>query len=593
MLSAVRSPLLVELGCAALSTPLLRPLASHVFFGRGSFPDTGEERGYTRLARPAAERASTSKNPPHERRHPSRARRPHAYAAQPAHPQRGRRGRRRGGARRGRRRAAAPAPWGLNLTLWTALLVAAAAGQRWAETEDAVVGWIPVTLAVAALMSWRDSPTLKALDLTALCVILGLAVYRAGGGSVRVAGLAKYFAALLQAVFEATCGAGLLIGRDVRWGELRGDGWTRHAMAAGRGTALALPLLLIFGSLLMAADAGFDHLIGRTFNLDLPLALSHAGLALVFAWGAAGVLRALVIPSSPMAVAAGTSSDAQPARRPHLGIVETATVLGLLDLLFLAFVAVQLPHFFGSYGDLLAPGTATFSEYARRGFFELCVVAGLVLPLLMTVHWLIRGDDPREVRVFRLAAGVMVGLMFVIILSALHRMRLYQSAYGLTELRVYTTAFMLWLTAVFAWFCWTVLRGRRERFAFGAVTAAVETIVLLHVASPDALIVRVNAAREQAVVRFDAYYAASLSGDAVPGLLRRLDTVPAEGRCYVARTLLRQWSGADEDWRAWSLGRSRAVAAVRAHRAELNRMCPADAAPATAASPAPPARSRS
>jgi hypothetical protein len=480
-----------------------------------------------------------------------------------------------------------PMPWGLNLTLWTALLVAAAAGlQRRAETEDAVVGWMPVALAVAALMSWRDSPTLKALDLTALCVILGLAVYHAGGGSVRVAGLARYCAGLLQAVFEATCGAGILVGRDIRWRELRGDGgWTRHALAVGRGAALALPLLLLFGSLLMAADAGFDRLIGRTFNLDFPLAASHTGLALLFAWGAGGVLRALVIPSPPPALPATgeAAAESPPLSKPRLGAVEIATVLGLLDLLFLAFVVLQLPHFFGSYGDLLAPGAETFSAYARRGFFELCAVAGLVLPLLMTVHWLVRDGDARGERIFRVAAGAMVGLVFVIILSALHRMRLYQSAYGLTELRVYTTAFMFWLTAVFAWFGWTVLRGRRERFAFGAVTAAVETIVLLHVANPDALIVRVNAARQQAAVRFDALYAASLSGDAVPALLRRLDAIPADGRCDVATRLLRDWSGEDEDWRAWSLGRSRAVAAVRARAAELREMCPA---PAAAAEPA-------
>lgn len=472
-----------------------------------------------------------------------------------------------------------PVPWGLNLTLWTALLVVAAAGlQRRAETEEAVVGWMPAALAVAALVSWRDSPTLKALDLAALCVILGLAVYRAGGGSVRVAGLARYCAGLLHAVFEAICGAGILVGRDIRWRELRGDaGWTRNALAIGRGAALALPLLLLFGSLLMAADAGFDRLIGRTFDLDVPLAASHTGLALLFAWGAAGVLRALVIPSAPPV--GGIAAELPPLAKPRLGAVETATVLGLLDLLFLAFVLLQLPHFFGSYGDLLAPGAATFSAYARRGFFELCAVAGLVLPLLMTVHWLVGDGDARGERVFRIAAGAMVGLVFVIILSALHRMRLYQSAYGLTELRVYTTAFMLWLTAVFAWFCWTVLRGRRERFAFGAVTAAVETIVLLHVASPDALIVRVNAARSESAVRFDAVYAASLSGDAVPALLRRLDVLPADGRCHLARTLLRDWSGADEDWRAWSLGRARAVAAVRAHAAELRGMCPAQAPP--------------
>jgi len=61
VLSIVRSPLLVELGCAALRSPLLRPLAANVFFGRGSFPDTGEERGYTAIARPGAGRASTLK----------------------------------------------------------------------------------------------------------------------------------------------------------------------------------------------------------------------------------------------------------------------------------------------------------------------------------------------------------------------------------------------------------------------------------------------------------------------------------------------------------------------------------------------------
>lgn len=44
-LASVRSPLAAEIGCAMLRTPLLRPLARHVFFGRGSFPDTGEERG--------------------------------------------------------------------------------------------------------------------------------------------------------------------------------------------------------------------------------------------------------------------------------------------------------------------------------------------------------------------------------------------------------------------------------------------------------------------------------------------------------------------------------------------------------------------
>jgi flavin-dependent dehydrogenase len=62
-LSSIRSPWLAELGCAAMRSPLLRPLASSVFFGRGSFPDTGEERGVTPINRrsTAVERASNGR----------------------------------------------------------------------------------------------------------------------------------------------------------------------------------------------------------------------------------------------------------------------------------------------------------------------------------------------------------------------------------------------------------------------------------------------------------------------------------------------------------------------------------------------------
>jgi flavin-dependent dehydrogenase len=44
-LSAVRSPLLAEAGCAALRLPFFRSLAAKVFFGRGSFPDVDPAAG--------------------------------------------------------------------------------------------------------------------------------------------------------------------------------------------------------------------------------------------------------------------------------------------------------------------------------------------------------------------------------------------------------------------------------------------------------------------------------------------------------------------------------------------------------------------
>src|SRR5262249_38358145 len=160
----------------------------------------------------------------------------------------------------------------------------------------------------------------------------------------------------------------------------------------------------------------------------------------------------------------GSSAPLLATPRPiyRLGFVEIATALALLDLLFLAFVLVQFRYFFGGADVVLSSTHLTYAHYARHGFFELVTVAALAVPLLLMAHALLRGARPAQTRLFRLLAGALVALLFVIMLSAVQRMRLYQREYGLTELRVYTTAFMGWLAAVFLWLCATVLRGRRE-----------------------------------------------------------------------------------------------------------------------------------
>ena len=163
-------------------------------------------------------------------------------------------------------------------------------------------------------------------------------------------------------------------------------------------------------------------------------------------------------------------------------------------------------------------------------------------------------------RVFRLLAGVQVVLLALVLASALRRMRLYQQEYGLTELRLYTTACMAWLAIVFVWFVLTVLRDRREPFAAGALLAAALVLAAVHVANPDALIVRANAAlAAQPDGRpFDHRYARSLSADAVPALVAALPALPAPERCLVAAELLDHRRDGGGDWRTWSWGRAEA-----------------------------------
>jgi hypothetical protein len=216
----------------------------------------------------------------------------------------------------------------------------------------------------------------------------------------------------------------------------------------------------------------------------------------------------------------------------------------------------------------------TYAEYARRGFFELVTVAALVLPFLLFVHWLLRPDDAKGQRLFQWLAGVQIALLFVIMASAFERMRLYQAEYGLSEQRLYPTAFMCWLVVVFVWFRLTVLRGRREQFAFGAMVAGFLLVAVLHVLDPDALIARTNLARAQAGRIFDARYAARLSADAVPNLVAGLPALHLQDRCTLAARLLERWSPPETpDWRSWTVSRSRAWQAVSKNASSLRAAC--------------------
>ena len=135
-------------------------------------------------------------------------------------------------------------------------------------------------------------------------------------------------------------------------------------------------------------------------------------------------------------------------------------------------------------------------------------------------------------------------------------MWLYTATYGLTEQRLYTTVFMGWLALVCLWFAATVLRGRREWFASGAMAAAFVIILVLNIASPDAVIVRFNAGRTGAAQPFDARYVASLSADAAPALLTALSSLPERERRIVATHLLQRWFATSErDWRSWNWSR--------------------------------------
>jgi hypothetical protein len=154
----------------------------------------------------------------------------------------------------------------------------------------------------------------------------------------------------------------------------------------------------------------------------------------------------------------------------------------------------------------------------------------------------------------------------------MQRMHLYVDEYGLTQLRFYVTAFMVWLAVVLAWFVLTALRGRRDRFAFGAMVTAFTAVLAINAVNPDVIVARTNLDRMQAGERFDAYYLTCLSADAVPVIVEALPTMREADRRTVEDSIESpsRWYRDDADWRTWNLGRSRARHAVEGYASPNN-----------------------
>lgn len=462
-------------------------------------------------------------------------------------------------------------PWGVNFLLWiAALAVAGVALARWGVLLRGDGRWFAVVAVVfAGGVAWRDSPVVVALDVGVVLLSISLAIWRGRDGSLRRAGISEYVIGSTVAGALSSAGPLPVAVRDIHWREVAPGRWQRPTLAVARGILISTPLLLVFGGLFVAADAVFERLVLDFFGFDLAQVLGHLALICALAWISCGALWAALLANSPADITV---------RRPSalsLGILEVGIVVGLLDLLFATFVAVQVRYLFGGAGRVLATDGLTYAEYARRGFFELVTVTALAIPILLLAHWLLRTDNRRAEQVFRWLAVGLVALLFVIVASALQRMYLYTQQFGLTELRLYTTAFMLWISTVLLWMLATVLRGRRDRFAFGALVSGLAAVLLINAVNPDALIARTNISRAQDGKELDVPYLASLSADAVPVIVESYPQV-GDKRLYedtmtlpsgkkkslkgpsLEEAVTERWRERNTDWRSWNLSRHRA-----------------------------------
>jgi hypothetical protein len=514
-------------------------------------------------------------------------------------------------------------PWGANVTLFVAAFVAGLIVLTKRFRPDVLTFRTTALLAAmmffGAMYSLRDAVEIKVMDTVAMIVIMGVLVLSNFGVDQRIAGVFHYAAGFAWAAVNSFLAPLMLFGSDVDWKTMPGNRLSKSIFSVLRGLVIAVPLVMIFGALFMAADAAFENFANRAINFDIDVVISHVVLTLGFAWLTAGYFRGILMEPfiastsyvSPIPKDTEQNTSGRPddevslpdnatvlehinrsdppdenetrdeekkrdwlnldnGRLPQvftLGKIETIVILGLLDVLFLIFVAMQIPYLFGGMDHVRNTPDMSLAEYARRGFEELVVVVLLVLPVLLASHWLLRKGEAKNETLFRVLAGIQVALVFVIMISAAQRLLLLtgEFGYGMTTARFYPMVLMTWLAAVFVWFCMTVLRGGRKHFAWGALWAAIFILGATNLLNPDAFIARTNIQLMQQGREFDAAYNAQLSDDAIPVLLGAFPSMTPEARCSLGVDLHRRYGalGSMNDVRSMNYGSLRAFRVLK------------------------------
>ena len=472
--------------------------------------------------------------------------------------------------------------------LWIPSIGAGLAGALFLYDALPGINWTIVTvIAAAALVTYRSpDPQLR----RALAIPLGFAVFLSGAFAITDNSALHVLNLLIVASLLALS---LLIGReadhawsygavDILTAPLRGLACTLQGAFSSvvqavqstriatihpvlRGSLVALPVVVLLALLFASADPVFASGRDAVYNVFQTWTTSPRIIfGIAFALFVAGACTAsLPVPSTRRRVAIPSTGPDR--------LTERRTMLGAVAGICWLFVLLQIGYLF--FGN---PGTVgsgmTFAQYAHQGFGELAVAATITALVIVATHSdtyfpaLARGGARSTLT---LPSLLLLAAVVCILISAFHRVALYEDAYGFSVLRVYAQAYIVLTLAVFLILAWRVTHEFEVRaLARNVMTVSLVAFSALVYWNCDAWVVRANLDRFAITHKLDvSYLARGLSDDGYPALVQALPRMTPDDRASVVAKLntavSRERLTASSHWFEWNLRRDRAMDALR------------------------------
>ena len=347
-----------------------------------------------------------------------------------------------------------------------------------------------------------------------------------------------------------------------------------------RGILLALPLLIVFTALLASADPVFN---ARLQDIKDLLRIENLGETL-FRLTYIFIIAYALLSAYYYGLVESEKLEAGPAEKPmvkpFLGMIESSIILGAVNLLFLSFVFLQFTYLFGGTENITVEGF-TYSEYARRGFFELVAVAVISLGMFYILSQETTREGKTQSRLFSGLGLLLVALVGVMLVSAHTRLSLYEAVYGFTRLRTITHIFIFWLAVLLLVAFALELTRRMYRLPLAVILFIFGFGLTVNIVNLDRFIVEQNLNQALAdngqseYTGLDIHYLYTLSYDAIPPLFEYYDqrSLPAELEEEIGGLLACRYATEDSlqstSWVSWQASREKAFSLLESHSEKL------------------------
>ena len=324
---------------------------------------------------------------------------------------------------------------------------------------------------------------------------------------------------------------------------------SRSPFLVGAGILIAIPLMAAAAILLSQADKSFSTLIdtiAEQLSWKWARYLGETILGIPVAFYMFGLLYGNTKGEKREDFNKDSLSQTAQSLAKLPALIGT-TVLICLNVIYAVFLGLQIRHVI-----IGLPEEMTYSEFARQGFFQLCEVAMINLAVITAVS-IFRKKKDTSLKLMKIQISIMSVFTIGISCTALTKMFMYIDVYGLTQKRVYTSVFMVFLIIVFA--AIAIHQFRRINLGRVICIAGILILILFNYAGVDRTIARYNIARYEkgTLEMMNMDLMVTLDDSALPDLYR----VWKETEAFDMAELLRR-NKPHYTWADWSIERARA-----------------------------------